>query len=167
MTETVQKRPVVYLDACFVSHWVGQDLDDPAQLAKHEATVACWKRLEGKVRPVVSEVVVAEISAGPRDGAAARVALVKKFGLPVWKESPETCAVARELLRTKAVKKAKPLDAAHIAVAAVGGADVLLSWNFRDIVNEEKMPQIKYVLERFGYRCPLLVPPDNLPEDWP
>ena len=55
MTGNVQKRPVVYLDACFVSHWAGQDLDDSMQLAKHEATVACWERMKGKVTSVVCE----------------------------------------------------------------------------------------------------------------
>ena len=166
MTKAIQ-RPVVYLDACFISHWAGQDLLDPLQAEKHEMSLAWWRLMRTRVRPVVSEVVVAEISAGPQDGAAMRIELVRRLGLPVWKESPESLTLGNELLRTRAVKRTKPLDAAHIALAAVGGADVLLIWNFRDIVNENKMPQIKLVVERFGYRCPLLVSPDKLPEDWP
>lgn len=165
MTGNVQKRPVVYLDACFVSHWVGQDLDDPAQLAKHEATVACWQRMEGKMTPVLSTVVETEIAAGKLDGAAQRVRRIQ--GLPSWQTTPESEALTEELLRTGAVRKAKFRDAAHIAVAAVGGADILLSWNFRDIVNEKKMPEIKALVERAGYRCPKLVSPDKLPEVMP
>ena len=165
MSGKLQKRPVVYLDACFVSHWVGQDLDDPQQLAKHEATVACWRRMEGKVTPVVSKVVVAEVTAGKPEGAALRAKMVA--GMPVWKRSGASEALADELLRTGAVRKAKFRDAAHIAVAAVGGADILLSWNFKDIVNEKKMPEIKALVERAGYRCPELVSPDKLPEVLP
>lgn len=58
-------------------------------------------------------------------------------------------------------------DAGHIAVAAVGGADVLLSWNFQHVVNEDKMPEIKAVVERAGFRCPQFASPDKLPEDMP
>ena len=72
-----------------------------------------------------------------------------------------------ELLDAGAVDKSQPRDAGHIAVAAVEGADVLLSWNFQHVVNEDKMPQIKAVVERAGYRCPLITSPDKLPEDWP
>lgn len=164
MTQGVQ-RPVVYLDACFVSHLAGQELDDPRQAEWHGMSVACWRRLEGKIAPVVSEVVEVEISDGAPDGAARRTSLIA--GLPSWKHDGASEALAEELLRTEAVKKAKPRDAAHIALAAVGGADILLSWNFRDIVNGKKLPQIKNVVESFGYRCPLLVSPDKLPEDWP
>ena len=165
MSGNVQKRPIVYLDACFVSHWVGQDLDDPAQLAKHEATVACWKRLEGKVRPVISTVVETEIADGKPDGAARRVRRIQ--GLPSWHRTPDSEALTEELLRTGAVRKAKPKDAAHIAIAAVGGADLLLSWNFQDIVNEDKLPLIQSVVERAGFRCPRFASPDKLPEDMP
>ena len=54
MTKAVQ-RPVVYLDACFVSHWVGQDLLDPLQAEKHEMSLAWWRLMRNRVRPVVPE----------------------------------------------------------------------------------------------------------------
>ena len=164
MTEAVQK-PVVYLETSFVSHWAGQDLGDPAQRAKHEKSVAWLRRMDGKVTPVVSEVVLTEISDGPADGAARRMGVV--FGLPIWETRAEARALAGELLRNGGVKMSKPDDALHIAVASAGGADVLLSWNFKDIVNERKMPLIKSVVERAGFRCPQLVSPDQPPEDRP
>lgn len=164
MTGNVQ-RPIVYLETSFVSHWAGQDLNDPGQLAKHEMSVAWLRRMEGRVWPVVSKVVVSEISEGPADGAARRLGIVA--GLPIWRMNSKAEALADELLRTGAVKKAKPRDAAHIAVAAVEGADVLLSWNFQDIVNEKKYPLIKSVVEHAGCRCPLLVSPDQPLEDLP
>lgn len=164
MTGNLQ-RLVVYLETSFVSHWAGQDFDDSVQLAKHEMSVAWLRRLEGRMSPVVSTVVEAEIAAGPAEGAARRHKLVE--GLPVWKENPQSRTLTKELLRMGAVKKTKPRDAAHIAVAAVEGADILLSWNFQDIVNEKKWPLIKSVVERAGCRCPLLVSPDQPLEDMP
>ena len=48
-----------------------------------------------------------------------------------------------------------------------GGADVLLSWNFQHVVNEKKMTEIKAIVERAGYRCPLLASPKHPLEDMP
>lgn len=166
MTGAVQKKPVVYLDSSFVSHWVGQDLDNPREAAWHRASVACWRRLVGKVSPVVSYHVWTEIARGrDRDKANARE---KAIGaLPTWAYTDEAIAFAGRLLAVEAVRRKKEDDALHIALATVGGADVLLSWNFKDIVNGGKLPLIQSVAKEAGYRCPLLVSPDKLPEDWP
>ena len=166
MTEMVQKRLVVYLDACFVSHWVGQDLTDPRQAEKHALSVEWWRRMEGKVVPVVSYHVWAEIGRGKnREEAKAREAAIA--GLPLWSYDDKAVALAGQLLEAGAVRAKKKDDALHIALAAAGGANMLLSWNFKDIVNEGKMPLIQKVVEQAGCRCPLLVSPDRLPEDWP
>lgn len=165
MTGTLQ-RPVVYLDACFVSRLTGWVSRAENSVRKEQlATREVWRRMEGKVQAVVSELVWAEIDRGDPACAEQRTAAIA--GLPMWPYSAEASVLAAELLQAGAVRKEKPDDALHIALAAVGGADVLLSWNFRDIVNEKKMPEIKAIVERAGHRCPLLASPDKLPEDWP
>ena len=165
MTGTLQ-RPVVYLDACFVSRLTGWLSRVENSVRKEQlATREVWRRMEGKVQAVVSSLVWNEIGRGDARCADQRVAAIT--GLPTWRYSEGAFALAAELLQAGAVRKEKPDDALHIALAAVGGADVLLSWNFQDIVNEKKMPEIKAVVERAGHRCPLITSPDKLPEDWP
>jgi predicted nucleic acid-binding protein len=166
MTGNVQKRLVVYLDACFVSHWAGQDLDNPIQAEKHALSMEWWRRMEGRVRPVVSYVVLAEISNGKNATDALRRGKMV-FGLESWGPRAEASALADELLDSEAVRRSKDNDALHIALAAVHGADVLLSWNCQDIVNEKRMPKIKAVVERAGYRCPLLISPKEHLEAMP
>ena len=166
MSGDFQGKPVVYLDSSFVSHWVGQDLDNPREAAWHKASVACWRRMVGKVSPVVSYHVWTEIARGKdRDKAKARETAIE--ALPAWAYTDAAIALAGRLLEAEAVRRKKEDDALHIALAAVGGADVLLSWNFKDIVNGGKLPLIQRVAEEAGCRCPLLVSPDKLPEDWP
>lgn len=165
MTGNLQ-RLVVYLDACFISHWAGQDLNDSVQLEKHELSVEWWRRMGGQVRPVVSYVVLAEISKGKSTADALRRGRMI-LGLESWGPCAEASALADELLDSEAVRRSKDNDALHIALAAVHGADVLLSWNFQDIVNEKRMPKIKAVVERTGYRCPLLVSPKEHLEAMP
>ena len=165
MSGNVQ-RPVVYLDACFVSRLTGWVSSVENRVKKEQlATREVWRRMEGKVQAVVSYLAWTEIAEGDPECAARRKTAVA--GLPMWLGSPEAVALAEALLASKAVRLKKPDDAMHIALAAVGGADFLLSWNFRDIVNEGKLPLIQNVVERAGYRCPLITAPDKLPEDWP
>lgn len=166
MTGCVQKRPVVYLDACFVSRLTGWVSSVENRVKREQlATREAWRRMEGKVMAVVSSLVWNEIGRGDAKCAAQRVAAID--GLPTWRFSEAALALAAELLQAGAVRKEKPDDAMHIALAAVGGADVLLSWNFQDIVNEKKMSKIKAIVERAGHRCPLITSPDKLPEEWP
>ncbi|MBP5786607.1 MAG: hypothetical protein J6Y19_02155 [Kiritimatiellae bacterium] len=159
------KMPVVYLDCNVVSCLTGWLSPKEDARTMQVATRKWWKRAQGRVLAVISEVVWAELVQGDAGCAAERRMTVA--GMPMWRETPATRALGRELLRFGAVDKSQPRDAAHIAVAAVEGADVLLSWNFQHVVNEDKMPEIKAVVERAGFRCPLITSPDKLPEDWP
>ncbi len=159
------KKPVVYLDCntvSFLTGWLSRKEDVRAMQV---ATRAWWQRAQGRVQPVISEIVLSEIVRGDPDCVARREETV--FGWPLWSYNEESATLAERLLQIGAVDKSQPKDAGHIAVAAVGGADVLLSWNFQHVVNEDKMPEIKAVVERAGFRCPLITSPDKLPEDWP
>ena len=42
-------------------------------------------------------------------------------------------------------------DAAHVAIATAARADMILSWNFRHIVNYDKIHQFNRINERRGY----------------
>lgn len=43
-------------------------------------------------------------------------------------------------------------DARHVAAATVAGADVIVSWNFRHIVNRERIRRYNAVNALNGYR---------------
>ena len=44
-------------------------------------------------------------------------------------------------------------DALHVAAATVAGADLILSWNFRHIVNYNRIRGFNSVNVRMGYRA--------------
>lgn len=166
MSGNVRKRPVVYLETTFVSRLTGWLSRTENSVRREQlATREWWRRAEGKVQAVVSYLVWTEIADGDPECAARRARAIE--GLPMWRQSTEATVLADALVAANAVKKEKRDDALHIALAVVGGADVLLSWNFQDIANGEKLPIIKAVVERAGYRCPLVTSPDKLPEELP
>lgn len=53
--------------------------------------------------------------------------------------SPEAIELADKYIEAKVVGKTSRADCQHIAIATVCKADVLVSWNFKHIVNLEKI----------------------------
>ena len=50
-------------------------------------------------------------------------------------------------------------DATHVATATVAGADLILSWNFRHIVNFDRIRGFNSVNVRNGYRSMVILSP--------
>ncbi len=63
----------------------------------------------------------------------------------------EAKALAKAYVSAGALGKGSSEDAAHVAIATVAGADLLLSWNFRHIVHHEKIRGFHAVNLREGY----------------
>ncbi len=55
--------------------------------------------------------------------------------------------LAQALLKAGALPQKAKLDALHIAVCAVTGVDILLTWNFKHIANGATMRQIERVCD--------------------
>ena len=66
----------------------------------------------------------------------------------------EAEALARRYLEEDVVSKKHIVDAQHIAIASVERVDVLVSWNFQQIVNLERIRAFNAVNLKSGY--PLL-----------
>ena len=59
--------------------------------------------------------------------------------------------LADALIKAGAVPRTKRYDADHIAIAVVEGVGLLLSWNFKHIVNEAIRDRIERVCRQMGY----------------
>ncbi len=70
--------------------------------------------------------------------------------------------LARDLIRAHVLPSSEEDDAAHVALAAVHGMDILLTWNCRHIANVIAAPGIRGVIERGGYRAPTITTPADL-----
>lgn len=63
----------------------------------------------------------------------------------------EAQALANHYIREKILGKASLNDAYHIAIATVNRIDVLVSWNFRHIVNLDKIRLFNAINLKLGY----------------
>ena len=56
------------------------------------------------------------------------------------------------------------IDALHIAVAAVGGVDYLLTWSCRHLNNPVTKPRVREICSLCGHDCPEICTPFELTE---
>ncbi|MBN1674089.1 MAG: type II toxin-antitoxin system VapC family toxin [Kiritimatiellae bacterium] len=155
-------NPKVYIETTVVSYLTGRATRDLMVAARREETRSLWPRLVSEFRTYISALVYEEAGSGNEEQAQKRLAAIEPF--PVLDIDQESRDLAARLLADKAIPKEFPEDAVHIAVAAVNGIDVLLTWNFAHINNPFKKMLIRQVVESSGYRCPEICSPDELME---
>jgi len=155
----------VYLETTVVSYLTGRGTRDLIVAAHQEETRALWPRLTSDLEAYISALVYEEASRGNPEQAQKRLAAIEAFSvLDVDDDAQE---LASRLLSDKAVPEEFPEDAIHIAVAAVNGIDIVLTWNFAHINNPFKKMLIRQAVENAGYRCPEICSPDELMEGIP
>jgi predicted nucleic acid-binding protein len=64
---------------------------------------------------------------------------------------PEATALAQSYIDANILGKSSLDDAIHVATATVSGADMILSWNFRHIVNYDRIHKYNGVNALMGY----------------
>ena len=120
----------------------------------------CRKR---QFEPYVSDAVLSEIQfAQPplRKRLEELLRGVKPVLLP-W--LPEADDLSDTFVREKAVPPSKPQDARHVAIAIAHDLDVLVSWNFRHIVNLRREERFNAIALLEGYHHQLrIVSPKEL-----
>ena len=107
-----------------------------------------------------SELLLEECGAGDQDAAAARLAVIS--GLPVLEQGPDAAALAAALVRDVPLPANAVADATHIALAAVHGIELLVTWNCRHIANPVLRPRVEAVCRAAGYEPPTICTPAEL-----
>jgi hypothetical protein len=105
-----------------------------------EASLALWKLfVEGFYMQVLSEHTLRELRGAPE---SIRARLL---------EIPEAEALAEAYLAHGIVGPGGRSDALHVALATIGRVDVMVSWNFRHIVNLGRIRMFNAVNLEQGY----------------
>jgi hypothetical protein len=101
-----------------------------------------------------------ESEAGDAEAATERSEVLKY--LPIIEPDERAVVLAARLMREVPLPAKAIVDAAHIAVAAVGGMDFLLTWNFKHIANASLRDRIEHVCRASGYSPPVICTPEEL-----
>ena len=140
------KRLLIYVDASVVG-----GCEDKEFAA---GSLLLWRSLvEGRYQMALSELTVAELKGAPAS-VRNRIHEVPEANLVVIPDWDEAADLAEEYLRRGIVGPGSRADANHVALATVGGVDILVSWNFKHIVNVGRIRRFHAVNLDLGYRTP-------------
>ncbi|HAM54893.1 MAG: PIN domain protein [Candidatus Rokubacteria bacterium GWC2_70_24] len=139
-------RPRIYADTSALGGCEDEEFREPS-LRLLEAFV------RGELTLVLSELTLRELDVAPTE-VRRHVASVPEAHVEALSVSSEAEELAAAYIADGAVRERMLADALHIALASVARVDVLVSWNFKHIVNLRRIRAYNAVNLKHGY--PLL-----------
>ncbi len=106
--------------------------------------------VRGELVLVLSSLTVQELVDAPVE-VRRRLAMVPEAHIETLQLDAESRELAEAYLAAGVLTAKMRADAQHIAIATVGRADVLVSWNFKHIVNLQRIHGFNSVNLRKGY----------------
>jgi predicted nucleic acid-binding protein len=155
-------KKTVYVETTVLSYLTARVSDNVVTAGRQQATISLWPKLLAEFDTYVSALVIEEGRRGDAEQARKRMEAIATF--PLLDVDDEARALAENILLAKAVPAEYPEDALHIAVAAVNGIHVVVTWNFAHLNNPFTRLRIRQVVENAGYQCPEVCSPDELLE---
>ena len=155
-------KPKVYIETSVISYLTSRPSRDLVAAARQETTLQWFEQQADNFLLLVSELVVEEAGRGNPEAAGKRFAVMKS--VEVVPQSESALELADLLVESGAVPEVAGADALHIALAAAGNSDYLLTWNCKHIANAIRRKQIHEVLRDVGWVCPIICTPDELLE---
>lgn len=151
--------PSVYIETSIVSYATARPSDVPHILLRQEDARRWWDEYSSRYDLFASQAVLDEAASGDASAAAERLRMLD--GIPLIPITEAVQNVAAELLARSLLPARASVDALHIAAAAIGAVDYLLTLNCRHIANAHILPQIYETLERLEVSRPLICTPEE------
>jgi len=137
------KRIYIYVDASVVGGC------EDSEFA--EASLSLWRLfIKGDFVQVLSEHTLRELSGAP-ENVRAHLLDVPVANQIMLADTPEADVLAETYLAHGIVGPGSRSDALHVALATVARVDVLVSWNFKHIVNLKRIRLFNAVNLEQGY----------------
>ena len=139
-------RPRIYVDTSVI----GGCFDDEFKTYSNQLFE---EFMSGKKRIIISDIVLFELEGAPEN---VREVLNRISGDNVEYVflNEESIALANTYLKEGVIAESSISDARHIEIATIERVDVLVSWNFKHIVNLNRIHLLNSVNLKLGY--PLL-----------
>ncbi|MCL2356236.1 MAG: type II toxin-antitoxin system VapC family toxin [Defluviitaleaceae bacterium] len=155
------KNLKIYLDTSIISYLFADDT-----LEKMNDTLLLWKDLSsGKHDIFVSPIVINEIRKCAEPKQSMMFEKLKQINFRILKETDEIFALADEYIKGGVLSAKSRDDCMHIAYAVVYNCDVIVSWNFKHLVNFKTINKVKVVNAIHLYKEISIISPTMLIEE--
>ncbi len=118
---------------------------------------------KNEIRLIISDLLEGELASAP-DWVLEFYKSLPSRQLELVKGTKESDGLAEQYITEKVVGRASLADCQHIAIATVNNADVLVSWNFKHIVNLSRIRGYNSVNLKGGVRTLEIRSPKELIE---
>lgn len=105
----------------------------------------------GKIKIIVSDLLDAELLRAP-EFITQLLKDIDEENIERMSLDEEATILADKYIDAKVVGKTSRVDCQHIAMASISNADVLVSWNYKHIVNLEKIRGYNGINYQNGYK---------------
>jgi len=152
------KKTRIYLDTSVISH-----LDAPDTPEKMAETVRLWKKLQsGTYDLVLSGVVFDELDDCSEPKKSYLLASLNQVKYERVEVTAATDSLAGKFIELGILKEKSLEDCLHIAAALISGCDIIVSWNFKHIVNTRTIKGAKVVAAAEEYKDIIICSPTML-----
>ena len=122
------------------------------------------RAVQGEVRFLLSDLAVEELTNAPQ-GVKDAVSSIPRQNMERVPVGAEAKSLAAAYMTSRVVPAASEGDALHVAAATVAGANLIVSWNFKHIVNYRRIQLFNSVNLAMGYPLIDIRSPLELEED--
>jgi len=131
----------IYLDTSIISHLQAPDVPE-----RMTDTLRLWEDLKaGIYEVVISDVTIGEINDCPEPKRSFMLNELKKIPITVIEAEKKVEELSQEFIRLGILKEKSIDDCMHIATALLAKCDVIVSWNFKHIVNDKTIEGVKTI----------------------
>ena len=142
------KKLKLYLDTSTISHLFASDTPH-----KMDDTNLLWADLiKGKYNIFISPVVISEIKKCPEPRQSLMFEKLEQIKFQILNESDEVYMLADEYIKGGVLNEKSRDDCLHIAYAVIYNCDVIVSWNFKHLVNIRTINGVRAVSSLEGYK---------------
>jgi len=148
----------IYLDTSVIGY-----LDQHNDPDLMDDTHKLWNQIEdGLYDVVLSDVAIAEIDACHEEKRDTLFDYLSEIEYSIIEVDEKTLDIAERFINLGVLRRKSIDDCQHIAAAITSGCDVIVSWNFKHIVNHKTIMGVKAVTALEGYSDVMIYTPSIL-----
>ena len=156
------KLPIAYIETTIPSYLTSRPSSNLIIAAHQQITREWWQTASQRYQMVISDVVLAEASAGDPAMAQQRMAILAN--LPSLPPSTDAAELAENYDRVFRFPVNLKTDLLHLAYAVIYGVDYLVTWNCAHLANPHIVRQVERINQFQNRQTPLIITPEDMLE---
>lgn len=131
----------VYLDTSIISYLDQHDMPD-----RMKETQEMWEILKtSKYQVLISDLVLGEISECSDKKRETLMAYLNEIDYEIYEVNDDADELANLIVEEGILRPKSMDDATHIAIAILSNANMILSWNFKHLVNYNTINGVRQI----------------------